>query len=63
MLAYLPIYLLYKFDEASYNISSFRAKIAYGDRLVFQNEAKLLDRHILIALNIPCKGILVKVSL
>ena len=29
--------------------------IGYGGHFVFQNEAKILDRHIFIAINISCK--------
>ena len=29
--------------------------ISYGDSFVFQNEAKILQRQIFIAINIPCK--------
>ena len=30
-------------------------KIGYGGHFVFQNKAKILHRHVLIAINIPCK--------
>ena len=29
--------------------------IGYGSHFVFQNEAKILHRHVFIAINIPCK--------
>ena len=29
--------------------------INYGSHFVFQNEAKILHRHVLITINIPCK--------
>ena len=29
--------------------------ISYGGHFVFQNEAKLLHRQVVIAINIPCK--------
>ena len=29
--------------------------VGYGDHFVFQNEAKILHRHVFIAINIPCK--------
>ena len=29
--------------------------IGYGGHFVFQNEAKILHRHVFIAINIPCK--------
>ena len=29
--------------------------IGYGGHFVFQNEAKILQRQVLIAINIPCK--------
>ena len=29
--------------------------ISYGDHFVFQNETKILQRQVFIAINIPCK--------
>ena len=29
--------------------------LGYGGHFVFQNEAKILHRHVFIAINIPCK--------
>ena len=29
--------------------------IGYGGHFAFQNEAKMLQRHVFIAINIPCK--------
>ena len=29
--------------------------ISYGDHFVFQNETKMLQRQVFIAINIPCK--------
>ena len=29
--------------------------IGYGSHFVFKNEAKILHRHVFIAINIPCK--------
>ena len=59
-LAFQTIYLLCKCDDASCNISRFRASllfqaIGYGGHFVFQNEAKILHRHVFITINIPCK--------
>ena len=56
-LAFLAMYLLCKFDEASFNISSLGhlsdfQTITYGGHFVFQNEAKILHRHVFIAINI-----------
>ena len=30
-------------------------KISYGGHFVYQNEAKILQRYVFIAINIPCK--------
>ena len=37
--------------EHLYNFQTF----SYGGHFVFQNEAKILQRQVFIAINIPCK--------
>ena len=36
------------------NLYDFQT-ISYGGQFVFQNEAKILQRQVFIAINIPCK--------
>ena len=36
------------------NLYDFQV-IGYGGHFVFQNEAKIMHRHVFIAINIPCK--------